>query len=52
MSHSITDSLKARDASASKNTYKDLWKLCKCVQKYKNLKPKNMIYAFKTDLQI
>ena len=28
LSYSLTDNLKARDASTSKNTYIELWKLC------------------------
>ena len=35
-----------------KSTYEEMWKLCKCVQKFKNLKTQNMRHAFKTDLQM
>ena len=35
-----------------KTTYEEMWKLCKCVQKFKNLKTQNMRHAFKTDLQM
>ena len=30
-----------------KSTYEEMWKLCKCVQKFKNLKTQNMRHAFK-----
>ena len=35
-----------------KNTYKELWKLCKCAQKFENLKSKNMLHVFKTELKM
>ena len=35
-----------------KSTYEEMWKLCKYVQKFKNLKTQNMRHAFKTDLQM
>ena len=35
-----------------KSTYEEMWKLCKCVQKFKNLKTQNMRHAFETDLQM
>ena len=35
-----------------KSTYEEMWKLCKCVQKFKNLTTQNMRHAFKTDLQM
>ena len=35
-----------------KTTYEEMWKLCKCVQKFKNWKTQNMRRAFKTDLQM
>ena len=45
-------SMETKKYITEKSTYEEMWKLCKCVQKFKNLKTQNMRHAFKTDLQM